>query len=131
MHFQSKKIHQKKIMSELERLKSENISVPVVGEDSEKNISKFRSEESSKIDTEVISKIDDETLINENSEDNKDNILQPIDTENQFQEIKNVIPIKSHNITIGRSEKLAIITLDASIVNDKYQTTPIKLLFLP
>ncbi|CAG8726588.1 7695_t:CDS:2, partial [Gigaspora rosea] len=54
-----------------------------------------------------------------------DNILQPIDTENQFQEIKNVIPIKSHNITIGRSEKLAIITLDASIVNDKYQTTPI------
>ncbi|KAF0337380.1 hypothetical protein F8M41_016527 [Gigaspora margarita] len=198
MHFQSKKIHQKKIkiwslkselvnikseldskVSELERLKSKNILVLVVGGDSEKNISKSNnisavSEpsknlsqyfahkkimnkvekistdipthtnnkivpilESSKIDTEVISKISDETIINKNSEDrpkgsllhnNKDNILQPIDTGNQFQEIKNMTLIKSHNITIERSEELPIIVLDASIVNDKYQTTSIKVM---
>ncbi|CAG8778825.1 4656_t:CDS:1, partial [Gigaspora rosea] len=43
---------------------------------------------------------------------------------NQFQGIKNVTPIRSHNITIGRSEELPIIALGASTVN-KYQTTPI------
>ncbi|CAG8540795.1 12120_t:CDS:2 [Cetraspora pellucida] len=126
-------------ISKLEHLKSEDILVSVVGEDSEKNISKSRPEEkeakscsassllcnnnisaisktsknlsqyfacrkimnevkkistdilthtndkispileSSKIDTKVTSKISDETIINEN---NKDNILQPINAEN-------------------------------------------------
>ncbi|CAG8853097.1 44012_t:CDS:2, partial [Gigaspora margarita] len=50
---------------------------------------------------------------------------------NQFQEIKNMTPIKSHNITIGRSEELPIITLGANMINDKYQTTPIKQIFRP
>ncbi|CAG8820929.1 25375_t:CDS:2, partial [Dentiscutata erythropus] len=45
---------------------------------------------------------------------------------NQFQEIKNVTPIRSHNIIIGRSEELPIIVLDASTVN-KNQTTPINM----
>ena len=70
--------------------------------------------ESSKIDTEITSKVSNKTIINKN---NKDNILQPINAENQFQEIKNVTPIRSYNITIGRSEKLPIIVLDASTVN--------------
>ncbi|CAG8834462.1 24481_t:CDS:2, partial [Cetraspora pellucida] len=73
---------------------------------------------SSKIDTEITSKVSDETIINEN---NKDNILQPIDTENQFQEIKNVTLIRSHNITIGRSEKLSIIALGAKQI---FRPTP-------
>ncbi|CAG8540134.1 16125_t:CDS:2 [Cetraspora pellucida] len=146
-------------INELEHLKSEDISVSVVGGDSEKNISKSRPKgqyfaykkimnevkkistdipthtnnkivpilESLKIDTEVTSKISDKTIINEN---NKDNILQPINAENQFQEIKNVTPIRSHNITIRKSEELPIIALGASMVN-KYQTTPIKQIFCP
>ncbi|KAF0359091.1 hypothetical protein F8M41_014374 [Gigaspora margarita] len=73
--------------------------------------------ESSKINTGITSKVSDKTIINNNSKDNKDNKLQPIDTENQFQEIKNVILIKSHNITIGRSKELPIRALGASMAN--------------
>ncbi|CAG8464659.1 13324_t:CDS:10 [Cetraspora pellucida] len=124
-------------VSKLEHLKLEDISISVIGGDSEKNISKSRPEgtnilthvndkivlilESLKIDIEVTSKVSDETIINEN---NKDNILQLINAKNQFQEIKNVTPIRSHNIIIRRSRELPIIALGASIVN-KYQTTPI------
>ncbi|CAG8833701.1 24009_t:CDS:2, partial [Cetraspora pellucida] len=122
-------------VSELEHLKSEDISISVVGGNSEKNISKSRPEgpllcnnnisavsetsknlKSSKIDTKVTSKVSDETIINEN---NKDNILQQINAENQFQEIKNMIPIRSHNITIGKSEELPIIALGANSLNSK------------
>ncbi|CAG8716651.1 20455_t:CDS:2 [Cetraspora pellucida] len=129
-------------VSELERLKSEDILISVVGGDSEtsKNLSQYFARrkimnevekistdipthtndkivlilESSKIDTKVTSKVSDETIINEN---NKDNILQPINAGNQFQEIKNMTLIRSHNITIGKSKELSIIALGASMAN--------------
>ncbi|CAG8789280.1 22582_t:CDS:2, partial [Cetraspora pellucida] len=115
-------------ISELKHLKSEDISVSVVGGDSEKNISNETSKnfskyfvcrkimnEVKKISTDILTHTNDKIVpILESSK---------IDTEVTFK-IKNITPIRSHNITIERSEELLIIALGASIVN-KYQTTPI------
>ncbi|CAG8603714.1 13073_t:CDS:2 [Cetraspora pellucida] len=104
-------------ISELEHLKSEDILVSVVSRDSKKNISKSRpkKEEAKSRSASLLLCNNNISAVSETSKNLK----------NQFQEIKNVTLIRSHNITIERSEELPIIALDASTVN-KYQTTFIK-----
>ncbi|CAG8723879.1 7875_t:CDS:2, partial [Cetraspora pellucida] len=98
-------------VSELERLKSEDISISVVGKDSEKNISKSRPEGKIINEVEKIS-IDIPTHTN--------NKIVPILESSKIDtkvtsKIKNMTPIRSHNITIERSEELPIIALDTNM----------------
>ncbi|CAG8551309.1 14949_t:CDS:2 [Cetraspora pellucida] len=115
-------------ISELECLKSEDILVSVVDGDSEKNISKSRPKgqyfahkkimnEVEKISTNILTHTNDKiVLILESSKINTE-VTSKISDETIINENNK-----------GRSEKLSIIALGASIVN-KYQTTPIKQIF--
>ncbi|CAG8729691.1 2517_t:CDS:2 [Cetraspora pellucida] len=130
-------------ISKLEHLKSENISISVIGGDSEKNISKSRPKGSLLCNNNIsavsetsknlsqyfahrkimnkVEKISTNILTHAN-----DKIVPILESSKIDTEIKNVTLIRSYNITIRRSKKLPIIVLGASTVN-KYQTTPINL----
>ncbi|CAG8817438.1 7057_t:CDS:2, partial [Cetraspora pellucida] len=146
-------------VSELERLKLEDISISVIGGDSEKNISKSRPE-GSLLCNNNISAVSETSknlsqyfahrkIMNEVEKISTDipthtnNKIVPIlesskiDTE-ITSKIKNVTPIRSHNITIGRSKELLIIALGAKVMdsqsvmqkNSKTRLPPMKLFLM-